>query len=190
MARWTEKQREFVEEYLISANKTDAARKAGYSNPEAQGHRLLSGRFPHVNEEVDKRQKERSEKAKIGADWVLNELVEAVETIKDSIKPKTNSRTGAVLHDEEGRVVYHRNDQALLTALKLIGQHVSTGAFKPDTQINLDDRLVERLQEGRKRAQGTPQHEEEPLATGTDDTKVVPIDRDYYIHGHNPKRED
>ena len=35
------KQRRFLDEYLISFNATDAARKAGYAHPDRQGPRML-----------------------------------------------------------------------------------------------------------------------------------------------------
>lgn len=75
----TEKQRRFVEEYLVDLNATQAAIRAGYSAKTAkqQGQRLLTNADVHAA--VSEAQATRSRRTTIDADWVLTRLAEAAE---------------------------------------------------------------------------------------------------------------
>jgi phage terminase small subunit len=75
----TAKQERFVEEYLIDLNATQAAIRAGYSQKTAAavGHENL--RKPKIAEIIAQRQKARSERVQIDADWVLKRLADEVE---------------------------------------------------------------------------------------------------------------
>jgi len=68
------KQAQFVKEYLIDLNATQAAIRAGYSKrtAEQQGSRLLSN--AKVKEEVQKAMDKRSERTEITQDMVIDEL--------------------------------------------------------------------------------------------------------------------
>lgn len=73
----TDKQKKFVEEYLIDLNATQAAIRAGYKAKNAQraseiGCQLLQK--TQVSNEVAKRMAERSRRTGINADRVLIEL--------------------------------------------------------------------------------------------------------------------
>lgn len=72
----TEKQKRFVAEYLIEANATQAAIKAGYSPRTAneQGCRLLA--HVSVKEAIEKAQRKRELRTDITADRVLHELAD------------------------------------------------------------------------------------------------------------------
>ena len=74
--RLTERQRRFVEEYLISGNAADAARKAGYSDRVARslGQRLLTDEYPNVKAAIEAAQAERSKRKMVDADKVLDRL--------------------------------------------------------------------------------------------------------------------
>jgi phage terminase small subunit len=151
---WTERQKLFVHHYLVTGVATEAAKLAGYSARTAyqQGYRLLhSPDYKYVQEEIARRQREMSEKLKVDAEWVLRELVEAVEVAKASVRPKLNSKTGKPIRDEDGNPVYTRNDAALLKALELIGKHLSVGAFRDVVKVEAEDRLIAALHAGRER---------------------------------------
>ena len=64
------KQRMFVEAYLTTWKPTEAARQAGYANPDRQGYRLL--RYVEIQEAIEQRLKEKA----MGADEVLARLAE------------------------------------------------------------------------------------------------------------------
>lgn len=75
----TEKQRRFVEEYLVEPNATQAAIRAGFSERTAYqiGHEQL--RIPQVAAAIVAAMEERSMRTKIDADWVLSKLRDMFE---------------------------------------------------------------------------------------------------------------
>lgn len=74
MAKLTDKQRLFIDEYLVDLNATQAAIRAGYSPRSAGelGSRLRDN--PPVRDAIDKAMAERSKRTGISADRVLREL--------------------------------------------------------------------------------------------------------------------
>ncbi|MCL7941210.1 terminase small subunit [Halomonas sp. ATCH28] len=76
MAKVTDKQQRFVEEYLKDLNASQAALRAGYSEKSAGhlGAQLLAK--PHIAELIAQGKAKRSEKTAIDAAYVLNRLVE------------------------------------------------------------------------------------------------------------------
>lgn len=72
----TDKQRRFVDEYLVDLNATQAAIRAGFSQKTAssQGERLL--RNGEVAAALAKAQHDRSSRVKVDADYVLARMVE------------------------------------------------------------------------------------------------------------------
>lgn len=67
----TDKQRRFVEEYLVDLNATASAGRAGYSDPN-YGRQLITK--PNVAAAIAELQDKRSERTEITADRVLEEL--------------------------------------------------------------------------------------------------------------------
>lgn len=74
MARLTDKQKRFVEEYLVDLNATQAAIRAGYSEKNADkiGHELLGK--TRVSEAIRAAMDSRSARTQITQDMVLREL--------------------------------------------------------------------------------------------------------------------
>ena len=70
--RLTDRQRRFVEEYLVDCNATAAAARAGYSEKSAQGRGLR--RLPHVRQAIEEAMAERSQRVGITQDRVVVEL--------------------------------------------------------------------------------------------------------------------
>lgn len=86
----TEKQKRFVEEYLIDLNATQAAIRAGYSSRNADkiGHELLGK--TRVSEAISKAMAERSKRTGINQDRVLQELARiGFAKITDVVDPDT-----------------------------------------------------------------------------------------------------
>lgn len=81
----TEKQKKFVEEYLIDLNATQAAIRAGYSvkNAGKIGHELLEK--TRISNEVTKKIAERSRRTGINADRVLIELAKIAFVNADDV---------------------------------------------------------------------------------------------------------
>lgn len=87
MAKLTEKQQKFCDEYLIDLNATQAAIRAGYSSNTAneQGARLLAK--VSVQNYIQERKQDRIERTEITQDMVLNELANiAFSNIADYVK--------------------------------------------------------------------------------------------------------
>ena len=72
----TDKQKRFVEEYLVDLNATQAAIRAGYSEQTAYsiGQRLL--KKVEVQEAIQQAQNKRSERTQITQDEVIRRLIE------------------------------------------------------------------------------------------------------------------
>ena len=72
--RLTDRQRRFVEEYLVDCNATAAAARAGYSEKggQARGSRLRG--LPHVRQAIEAAMAERSQRVGITQDRVVAEL--------------------------------------------------------------------------------------------------------------------
>lgn len=74
MAELTDKQKRFCEEYLIDLNATQAAIRAGYSESTAKSMGCENLTKPDIQVYIQELQRERSERTKITADMVLQEL--------------------------------------------------------------------------------------------------------------------
>lgn len=147
----TEKQKRFIEEYLIDLNATQAAIRAGYSSDTAQqiGSENLSK--PVIRAQIDKALAERSRRTGINQDRVLTELAKIAlvnpgmvidarnaticedATEEDlaavqSVKVKTSfSETGQMVERE-----IRMADK--LKALELLGRHL--GMFKDKIEVS------------------------------------------------------
>lgn len=84
----TEKQRIFVDEYLIDLNATQAAIKAGYSKNAAKEIAYENLTKPHIQKAIDKRKKNLSIKNKITVEKIIKEYSEIalVDIYKEDIK--------------------------------------------------------------------------------------------------------
>ena len=151
----TAKQERFVEEYLVSLNASDAARKSGYSAKTARsiGHENLTK--PDIQKALAKRKAAVAERAEISAVDVLQELAQVafaklsdfVEwgpmgiTVKESadIPPEL---LGAVQEVSESTSQNGRTTkiklQDKLKALALLAQYLGlTESLAPKVQINV-----------------------------------------------------
>lgn len=70
----TNKQKAFVDEYLIDLNATQAAIRAGYSPKTAYRTGADNLRKPQIQEEIQKAMKDREKRTEITQDFVLKEL--------------------------------------------------------------------------------------------------------------------
>lgn len=76
--KMTSRQARFIEEYLISLNATDAAKRAGYSEKTAYsiGQRLI--KMKEIQEAISRSMIERSERTALTQDYVIDNLREIV----------------------------------------------------------------------------------------------------------------
>lgn len=113
----TDKQRRFVDEYLVDLNATQAAIRAGYSQKTAssQGERLL--RNVEVSKAVQEAQAKRSARTEITQDMVLRELAKiGFSDIRKIVRwGKTELRVTDA-GDDEGEVTEPYHGLALVSA--------------------------------------------------------------------------
>lgn len=74
MAKLTNKQKRFIEEYLIDLNATQASIRAGYSPETAKEIGCENLTKPNIKNEIDKAIAERSRRTGINQDRVLREI--------------------------------------------------------------------------------------------------------------------
>lgn len=148
----TEKQRRFIEEYLIDLNATQAAIRAGYKRSEytdTNAAKILEN--TRVAEEIEKRMAERSKRTGINQDRVVQELaklafVNAADVIDvntatvradakpedlaciASVKVKRTTKGESVIEEREIRF-YDKKD-----SLVQLGRHL--GMFKDKVEVD------------------------------------------------------
>lgn len=154
MAKLNAKRQQFVDEYLVDLNATQAAIRAGYSVKTAneQGARLLAN--VSVQEAVAKAMAERSKRTGISQDRIVLELAKlAFVNANDLIDPEDASiRAGASEDDlaciqsvkvktmdgEKGTSTEREirlNDK--MKALELLGKHLGMWNDKIDLNVSL-----------------------------------------------------
>lgn len=175
----TEKQRRFVEAYLLDPNATRAAIAAGYSEKTAhsQGPRLLEN--VEVQAALDAARQKREEKTGVDAAWVLERLaLEATADIADLYDENTNTlkpvhewpliwRQGLIAGIEINELFEGRGDERVqigyvsklklsdkIKRVELLGKHVRVNAFQDVVQHKGLDGLADRLARAKKRKKG------------------------------------
>ncbi len=120
----TPEQERFVAEYLVDLNATAAAERARYEHPNKQGPRMLVN--VGIAKAIASAQVKRSERTEITQDYVL-------AAIKDTI--------------EECRGDEHRNPQAALKGLELLGRHLAMFTDKTENRNIVENLTDEELDE-------------------------------------------
>lgn len=150
MPKLTEKQKRFCEEYLTDLNATQAAKRAGYKNPEI-GRQLITKN--NVSEYLNKLRNEQSKRTQITADMVLNEL--AAIAFSDRTKIARVNADGVVELNEtdklpdalkkaisgikEGKFGVEVSSYDKIRALELLGKHLGMFKEKPPEEPSIID---------------------------------------------------
>ncbi|WP_120497527.1 terminase small subunit [Kiloniella sp. EL199] len=135
----TERQKRFVEEYLIDFNATQAAIRAGYSPNSVKQSASRTLKNPLMQEAIEQAKAARSQRLQIDADYVLKGAVELFE--------RCMQRSPAA--DADGEYKFQHTGAG--KALEIIGRHVSVQAFKEKVEMSIENELIDRLMRGRKR---------------------------------------
>ena len=128
------KQRIFVEEYLVDLNATQAAIRAGYSERTAYsvGQRLL--KKVEIQRAVAAAQAKRARRVEITQDYVLSNLVEVVERTMQ--RAPVLDRKGEQVTAEEGRAVWTFDAKSANRALELLGKHLGLFSDRVQNEIS------------------------------------------------------
>ena len=153
MAKLTEKQQRFVDEYLIDLNATQAAIRAGYSvkTADVQGSRMLGN--VKVQQAIAEAMAERSKRTGVNQDRVVLELakiafvkmtdiVDCKGRIKDTATDDDLSCIESIKYKESdnefgGSVEREVKISPKLKALELLGKHLGMWNDKLDVNIEI-----------------------------------------------------
>lgn len=137
MPKLTDKQKDFVRQYLVDLNATQAAIRAGYSVKTAyrQGADLLQK--TSIREAIEKAQAKRARRVEVTQDYVLSNLVEVVERTMQ--RAPVTDRKGEQVTDEEGRAVWTFDAKGANRALELLGKHLGIFTDKVKAEISGPD---------------------------------------------------
>lgn len=119
MAKLTNQQERFCDEYLVDLNATQAAIRAGYSEKNADkiGSQLLGN--PRVAEQITILKAKRQKRVEITQDMVLRELaLIAFSNASDYarvIEKVAMTENGTPMHDADGNPIVYRTVEPVLT---------------------------------------------------------------------------
>lgn len=157
MAKLTDKQKKFIDEYLVDLNATQAAIRAGYKEKAAYRTGAENLRKPQIQEEIQKRMQERQQRTEVTQDMVVKELASiafaratdyaAVKggavRIKDT-DSLSDEQIRAIAGIKEGAngIEIKLNDKE--KALELLGRHLGMWNDKLDIKTPaIDDSIKE-----------------------------------------------
>ncbi|MBI4858489.1 MAG: terminase small subunit [Acetobacterium woodii] len=137
MAKLTEKQKRFCDEYLIDLNATQAAIRAGYSNKTANRIGTENLSKPVIQKYIEQRLVDREKRTEITQDRVLKELskigfLDATGFVKiqngrvfiestDDLSPDQKAAIAGIKETQSGTEIKLYDK---LKALELIGRHL------------------------------------------------------------------
>lgn len=154
MAKLTEKQQRFVEEYLIDLNATQSAIRAGYSakNADKIGSELLGK--TRVAEAISEKMAERSKRTGVNQDRVILELAkiafvnaaDVIDSKSATIKKGATSDDTAAIQSVKVKVISGKAGKGVereirlndkLKALELLGKHLGMWNDRLDVNLNV-----------------------------------------------------
>ena len=174
VAKLTDKQNRFVDEYMVDLNATAAARRAGYSEKTAceQGSRSLAN--VKVQEKIQKRRAELQSKLEITQDRVFTELARiafadrgAFARVTDDGSRVTLTDTDRLTEDQRAALAGVKETKYgievstydKVRALELLGKHL--GMFDAQSTRNLqqENNLLEAIQAQEVKVDAIPELE-------------------------------
>lgn len=140
VVKLTDKQKRFIEEYLIDLNATQAAIRAGYSEKTAYSIGEENLKKPGIKLAIDEAQSNRSNRMQITQDDVIRMLIENIEkssgTKQVVITQTRKSEDGEFVGDDVAQFVYEPS--SVNKALELLGKHL--GMFKDKLDVTTGDK--------------------------------------------------
>lgn len=140
VVKLTDKQKRFIEEYLIDLNATQAAIRAGYSEKTAYSIGEENLKKPEIKRAIEDAQLKRSSRIQITQDDVIRMLIENIEkssgTKQVVITQTRKSEDGEFVGDDVAQFVYEPS--SVNKALELLGKHL--GMFKDKLDVTTGDK--------------------------------------------------
>lgn len=132
----TDKQRRFVDEYLIDLNATQAAIRAGYSEKTAYSIGSENLTKPEIQIAIAEAQAKRAERVQVDQDYVLKTIVDTVERCKQA--KQVYDRSGGIVMTEtpDGDLapMYKYDASSVLKGAELLGRHL--GMFTDKVEMS------------------------------------------------------
>lgn len=155
MAKLTDKQKRFCDEYLIDLNAMQAAIRAGYKDGYAQNHSYELLKKKAIKEYIAKEMAERSKRTGINQDRVVRELARVAFIKADdvinintaNVKKSANVDDLAVIQSVKVKKVPTKFGDGIereikladkMRALELLGKHLGMFTDKVETNVNLN----------------------------------------------------
>jgi phage terminase small subunit len=140
----TNKQKQFVLEYLKDLNATQAAIRAGYSENSAESIGFENLQKPKIAKAIQKEMDKRSERVKIDADEVLRGIIEVRDNAMQKTPKYANKKNskGQNIKDKEGNIIREKiadnmmDRHAALKASELLGKHLKLFTDKVEHTID------------------------------------------------------
>lgn len=122
----TAKQQQFVAEYLIDLNATQAAIRAGYSVKTAGQIGDENLKKPEIAEAIQAAMDERSKRTEISADYVFTTITETIERCKQAVPvlDRKGDRVMIVTPKGDLAAAYTFDANAVLRGAELLGKHL------------------------------------------------------------------
>lgn len=154
MAKLTEKQQQFVDEYLIDLNATQAAIRAGYSVKTAKDIGCQNLAKLNIQQAISEKMAERSKRTGVNQDRIVMELakiafVNAVDVIDSddaAIKEGATTDDTAAIQSVKVKVIPGKLGEGVereiklhdkLKALELLGRHLGMWDDRLDVSVNI-----------------------------------------------------
>lgn len=154
MAKLTEKQQRFIDEYLIDLNATQAAIRAGYSVKTAREQASQNLTKLNIQQEISEKMAERSKRTGVNQDRIVLELakiafVNAADVIDSddaTIKAGATADDTAAIQSVKVKVIPTKEGEGVereirlndkLKALELLGKHLGMWNDKLDVNLNI-----------------------------------------------------
>ena len=140
MAKMTEKQKRFCDEYLISLNATQAAIKAGYSKKYANTNASKLLQITTINEYIEKRMAEKESALIASQDEVLKYLT---SVMRGESQSEIVVVEGIGEGCSEARLMDKTPDEKeRLKAAELLGKRYGLFTEKVEQQVDMDLNIV------------------------------------------------
>lgn len=154
MAKLTEKQQRFVDEYLIDLNATQAAIRAGYSVKTAKDIGCQNLAKLNIQQAISEKMAERSKRTGVNQDRIVLELakiafVNAADVIDSddaTIKEGATADDTAAIQSVKVKLIPGKKGEGVereirlndkLKALELLGKHLGMWNDKLDVNLNI-----------------------------------------------------